>query len=239
MFDEKIRVYGNKNIAFDDIARIFDFPVMKQPFEAAIKEVETSRFLGTYFRVKAIVKKDINTTYMDSDYDITENYITDEDGLEEVNMTLDRKQLALDWGNNLSDADYLFLEQRYAKLSQMANIEYESDVVVIRNLCQEELNLRRIREKGGNTKDAIGIITSLMQTASIRPTDIKAANAGAMSSTYGKWIDQIEENEPAEFFKDKSLYNDYDGIEKYFKDWVLRPLKNILTGNRDFNIEDK
>ena len=238
--DEKTAIYGSRANAFDDLARMFDFKLVKKVYDSVKSEEVTNIFIGKYFRnlgFGASISE--NASYLDSDFDITEstdisNYFEEEEPYE-----LNRRQLALDWGVGFSDSDYIFLEKRYSKLSTMANIEYESDVVIIRQICLEELNLRKIREKGGTTKDALKTIQELMSTASIRPTDIKAANAGALSSYYGKWIDQIEENEPAEFFKDKSLYEDYDGLGQYFKDWILRPLKNLLTGSRDFNIGSK
>ena len=48
----------------------------------------------------------------------------------------------------------------------------------------------------------------------------------------------IEKNEPCEFFseyRDKE-YKDYMGYRKYFDNWVLRGLKNLLAGTKDFNI---
>ena len=41
----------------------------------------------------------------------------------------------------------------------------------------------------------------------------------------------------AEYFKDKSIYEDYDGILDYIKRFVFRPLKNLLTGTREFDKE--
>lgn len=241
--DEKTMLLGSRELALDDLARMLDIKLIKSTYESVKTEEDTSIFISKYFRNIALKSaKDDTYSYYDSDFDITENTNISNDYSEEDEeeyQELNRRQLAMDWGNGFSDSDYIFLEKRYSKLSTMANIEYESDVVIIRQICLEELNLRKVREKGGTTKDALRTIQELMSTASIRPTDIKAANAGALSSYYGKWIDQIEETEPAEFFKDKSLYEDYDGLGQYFKDWILRPLKNLLTGSRDFNIGNK
>ena len=39
---------------------------------------------------------------------------------------------------------------------------------------------------------------------------------------------------PAEFFSDRNLYKDHQGFEKYFNLHIVRPIKNLLFGHRDF-----
>lgn len=59
----------------------------------------------------------------------------------------------------------------------------------------------------------------------------------------GVWISDIEKFAPAEYYKDKSLYHDADGIGSYASRFIFRPLKNLLTGSKEldkeFNLSDK
>jgi hypothetical protein len=59
---------------------------------------------------------------------------------------------------------------------------------------------------------------------------------------WGLFMEQISQYTPEEYYKDKKLYEDFDGIGKMFERFVLRPLKNLLckTNERDheFNVED-
>lgn len=59
----------------------------------------------------------------------------------------------------------------------------------------------------------------------------------------GVLISEIEQYTPAEFYKDKELYQDSDGIGKYASRFIFRPLKNLLTGSKEmdseFNLSDK
>lgn len=59
----------------------------------------------------------------------------------------------------------------------------------------------------------------------------------------GVWISEIEKFAPAEYYKDKSLYHDADGIGSYASRFIFRPLKNLLTGSKEldkeFNLSDK
>lgn len=146
-----------------------------------------------------------------------------------------KKHLELTWGEGYTESEYEYLEQRFDALTSMANVEYEVDTMLIKNICLEELELRRIRKDKGDTKKKVETIAILMRDANIRPTDIKNANADLMNDSYGKWLAVIEEHEPAEYFEDKKLFEDYDGIKKYFTKQVLRPLKNLLSNSRDFD----
>ena len=50
-------------------------------------------------------------------------------------------------------------------------------------------------------------------------------------------LKDIENYKPCEYFEDKSIYEDFDGIGDYFNRFVLRPMRNLLTGSRDFDKE--
>jgi len=53
----------------------------------------------------------------------------------------------------------------------------------------------------------------------------------------GMWIKDIEQYTPAEFFKDKTLYKDSDGLGSYASRFIFRPLKNLLTGSKELDKE--
>ena len=66
---------------------------------------------------------------------------------------------------------------------------------------------------------------------------MSAVNETDSSKIFGVWLKDIEQYRPAEYFEDKKLYEDYDGIMEYFNKFVLRPMRNLLTGSRDFDKE--
>lgn len=59
---------------------------------------------------------------------------------------------------------------------------------------------------------------------------------------WGEWVRRIEEYTPAEYYKNKSLFNDFDNVGEYFERFVLRPLRNLMHGTSDrdyeFSVED-
>ena len=47
----------------------------------------------------------------------------------------------------------------------------------------------------------------------------------------------IEQFTPAEFYKDKKLYKDFDYLKEYIERFMKRPLKNLLTGSKELDKE--
>ena len=47
----------------------------------------------------------------------------------------------------------------------------------------------------------------------------------------GVTLATIAQYTPEEYYKDKKLYKDFDGLGDYFDRFVKRPLKNLMTGS--------
>ena len=63
------------------------------------------------------------------------------------------------------------------------------------------------------------------------------ASQNGASDPVGTLIENIEEFTPAEYYKDKKLFADADGIGEYCKRFIFRPLKNLLTGTKEMDAE--
>ena len=85
----------------------------------------------------------------------------------------------------------------------------------------------------GRTDDYIKLTESYRKTfaqAGLKTTpDVAESN----NESWGTWISMISKYTPEEYYKDKKLYKDFDGIGEYFKRFVLRPLKNLQLGTTD------
>jgi hypothetical protein len=81
-----------------------------------------------------------------------------------------------------------------------------------------------------------------MNAANVTPKDANAIADLDNSNSLGVWIKDIEKYRPAEYFENKKKYSDFDNLMDYLNRFILRPLKNLLTGSRDFdkefNVED-
>lgn len=146
------------------------------------------------------------------------------------------------WGVGIfSDDDYKILDDHY-KMLKKANPNCDSNQeIFIKSLCH--LNLlqgKALREN--NTENYIKANSEYAKTfkqaglKTIQDTDKNADDC------WGIFMEQISQYTPEEYYKDKTLYKDFDGIGELYTRFVLRPLKNLLckTNERDkeYNVED-
>ena len=181
-----------------------------------------------------------NTGYLS--FDDTDVMVDDTGGIDTFGdeySNLDYGYLEFFWGSGFTPKEYVYLEKRYKSLMEMSDgVDlFESDTMLLKEICHTELTIRQLRERKSDYTKQSDSLQKLMASASIRSTDIKQAKSGELKNTYGVWVEQIEKNDPAEFFDKKPLYTDFDGLLKYLKKWVFRPLKNLLAGSRDFDVE--
>lgn len=238
---------------FVEVIRVLDKPLLNSLLESAITQQITdakkenglldrehvlknraSGIIGYYIKNISMPQYK-SMTWLDGEQRYIPNGMADKVMIDENGDEFGFQELVYKWGEGLSELDFDYLEQRFSALTAMANVEFESDAMLLKEICLEQLDLRNIRKKGGETKNKLENIQKLMASANIRPTDIKNANSDLLNDSYGKWLSVIENDEPATYFKDKPLYEDFDNIKTYFADWVLRPLKNLLANQRDFS----
>ena len=77
-----------------------------------------------------------------------------------------------------------------------------------------------------------------MKTASVDPAKANQASSGKLQDAWGVWVKDIEQFKPAEWHDRQEKYKDMDGFIPYIKDYIVRPIKNFITGQRDFQIKD-
>ena len=167
--------------------------------------------------------------------DVTERPTTDEIGDDAFGeKTVDLKDF---WGSNFTYDQYVFLEAELARWKATHLSDTYAQISLLKELCYKELEIRNARVEGNGTSAMIKEKQDLMKTASVDPAKANAASFGQNKESFGLIIKQIEETEPAEFYKDKDLFKDFDNLAWYFEKYLRRPLKNFITGSRDFNVD--
>ena len=141
------------------------------------------------------------------------------------------------WGESFSYQDYVFLEAELALWKGSHKADTYAEISLLKELCYKELEIRKARIEGKSTSALVKEKQDLMKTASVDPAKANMASSGKSMDTFSAFIKTIEETEPAEFYKDKELFKDFDNIGFYFEKYVRRPLKNFVTGSRDFNVD--
>ena len=142
------------------------------------------------------------------------------------------------WGEQFSWDEYEFLERELAEWKHKHKCDNQSEITLLKEVCIKILEIRQLRKLGKPTIVPIKELQDLMKTASLDPAKANIADGGKSLDAFGLWVKDIEEYEPAEFFEDKKIYEDFDGFKKYADKYIYRPLKNLLSGSRDFNIDD-
>lgn len=51
--------------------------------------------------------------------------------------------------------------------------------------------------------------------------------------TLGVTLATISQYTPEEYYRDKELYKDFDGLGDYIKRFILRPIKNLVLGTNE------
>jgi hypothetical protein len=140
------------------------------------------------------------------------------------------------WGENFEIEDYDYLEKELADWEKTHKSDTKAELILLKEICLKELEIRKSRARGSVSEAALKTLQDLMKTASVDPSKTSMANAGKSLDTFSSFIKNIEETEPADLYKDKDLFKDFDNIDFYFKKYVTRPLKNFITQSRDFNV---
>lgn len=220
---------------FKKVLRMLDIPFIYKVYENALNsEKET---FGVYKQQYELNLSDKN--WDDSDMEEEERN-TELSTLSSGSKITISKELKYKWGNGLSPEDYEFLEECYNDWI-IANGEQtsQSEQDTIIDLCHINLNLRRARAEGNPTDKLQTQKINLLKSAGLTAKDIASKNEANNKKILGVRIAEIESTRPCEYFQDKKIYDDYDGLWEYFRRFILRPMKNLLLGSRDFDKEYK
>lgn len=152
----------------------------------------------------------------------------------------EKEQYILDWGLQDDIDDYRFLDNVFAKYTKGVEFINPQQEDLYRDLCRDRLLLRKIndeRYKGSETIDNIQKrIDRTMTTLKVNNFEDTRPKTASEQCFFAK-IAQIETTKPADLYKEPKKYKDFNKLQRYEKDMVLRPLANMLCGMRDFNID--
>ena len=140
------------------------------------------------------------------------------------------------WGEGYSKEEYRFMEFHFANFRKTHKIETHTEVVLCQEVVYEMLKNKKIRTSGGDV-DAKRL-ESLTKSLGVSPMQTSASQSSKAMDTFSGFIKIIEETTPAEYYKDKMLFKDFDNLEWYFDRFVRRPIKNFFGLSRDFNISE-
>ena len=96
------------------------------------------------------------------------------------------------------------------------------------------MKLRARQDKDIDRYDKISkLYQNTLATANLKPTASNGLDENDPNATWGCFNRDIEKYVPSEYFKDKSVFKDADGLGDYVNRHMFRPMKNWILGTKD------
>lgn len=190
--------------------------------------------IGKY--VKKINKKQyMGRTFSNSIEEGFRLYASDDDDVEANTVEAVSESKVKKWGSGFTNTDYETLEDHYKYLKK-ANPNCDSNQeIFIMDLCYiKSQQMRALRESRIDDYNKLtdSYRKSFTQAGLKTVKDIADDDIG-----FGVTIETIERYTPAEYYRDQSLFRDFDKLKDYIERFMLRPLRNLMHGSKDRDSE--
>lgn len=228
----------NEEKAQDRMCQIFDWYYSNEIF-AATRKISANRSRVCAYPAKANLPQynAKNKTYIDTIYDRANDIIHSVEELEEIksdgqiNIT---KSMFQRWGQ-ISGDDIIALEEHYKILKKQNPNCDNNQEIFIKDLCYTKLlQLKSFKDSNsGDFEKYTKLYRDTFKQAGLKTVQ---EDDGSNDNTLGVNAAIISQYTPEEFYKNKQLYKDYDGLGEYFERHILRPLQNLefKDNKRDF-----
>ena len=237
-----IRKYGNLESAMWMTCANLGIPFTRRAYNALEKKInEKSKigknynYIGNYVQAMNTVRRVTDEWDDFSDTDVSFGDIQSVERHEQ-SLQEEMKECVLNWGHQEIE-DYQFLEWRYEVYTSDIPDLTPSQESLYRRLCMTELRIRQKDEAHEDTKAEQTQMVQLMKTLHI--DDFTNSKEMTMAERIiESQIAWMEEEEPAFHYKDLEKYRDFTGKENYMYNHVLRPLKNLLVGSKEYTLRE-
>lgn len=234
---------NNEEHAIEHFCQQADWVYDIEPLKCA-REISSDRSRISHYAAKKNLNVGGRKTYIDSlkyaqeqkKYEV----ITSREQLKDDEIRV--KGTAIDrFGVGFSEMDYVLMDDHYKTLKrQNPNCDANQEVF-IKSLCSlAMLQSRALRE--GKADEYVKLTEQYAKTfkqAGLRTVEEKD---GSADECLGVTLATIAQYTPEEYYKDKKLYKDFEGIGEYFDRFVKRPLKNLMFGtnerDKEFYVKD-
>lgn len=213
---------------FKNILMILDLPFLIKEFESSL--ADKGETVGVYIKNLYLNHKGKISVDSDRESGLSSEY-------DDINNFEITKEMMRVWGRGKPSEDYEWLEETYEEWTTKYKSDTLSEQKTFRFLTLKELEIMKGREDGKNVDKQEETYRKFMSDANVVPRDATASMDSEKQNVFGLWIKEVEKYSPAEYFEDKSIYDDFDDIKDYLNRFVYRPLKNLLTGSREFDVE--
>lgn len=229
----KMEYMGSSEVAMQRICMITDTYFDPDLFESC--ESSDDKMVGAY------IKKTNLGQYKDKSFSDTLDsgfYFKDSSARlnarefeKEADENVDPK-LIQKWGIGLLPTDYDALEAHYKYLkSANPNCDSNQEIFII-DLCY--IKVKQMQSYREGKIDDYKILTEQYRKT-FKEAQLKMAQdmSTVNNDSWGEWIEKISQYTPEEYYRNKKLYRDFDGLGDYINRFLYRPLRNLMHGTTE------
>ena len=237
-FEKLIALYsGNEEHAIQHFCQQADWVYDIEPLKAA-REISSDRSRISHYAEKKNLNVDGRKTYIDSikyEYETKEYEIIqskEQAKSDEISVSAS----AIDrWGVGFTEIDYKILDDHYKMLKKNNPNCDSNQEIFIKSLCNINMLMARSLRDGDSDKyvKLTDQYAKTFKNAGLRTVEEKDSSN---DETFCMTLGFISDYTPEEFYKDKELYKDFDGLGEYIDRHITRPMRNLFEGT---NIRDK
>lgn len=227
---------GNEAHAIRHFCQQFDI-IFNEDALTASRQISADRSRISHYQAKKNLGQTarIGSTYIDGmKYDYQnklEDVIESREQAKSEESTISAS--AVDrWGVGFTEMDYKNLDEHYRMLKRNNPNADNNQEIFIKDLCN--INMLKIHAlQSGDSKEYATLVEQYAKTfkqAGLRTIEEKD---NSNEECLGVTLASISQYTPEEYYKNKSLYKDFDNIGDYFDRFVKRPLKNLMFGTNE------
>ena len=235
LVNEYLKRYGNMEAAIFYTCADMGVPFIKKIYDSylnRIKEYKAKSYWGNYTmgfqanRSKAEKEAWKGFDATDVDFRDIASIQKSEKAIQE-----ELKELKYRWGEDKSIQQLQYLESRWSAYVNNKELDVAQEQLY-RNLCLAELDIWESRD----VDKAIKRQSDMMKALGIDKFEVERRKTDVERMIeYDIWL--MENEEPAEYYKDKGMYQDFRGIHAQWVKEIKRPILNLITGSKDYDIE--
>lgn len=242
LYVQSLQFYnGSIQQAILNLCRKLNVLYSEDAISSALAQIETknsdpNKMFGMYCQKLVVLMRtdvkdtNLNLTYMDNPIvNTNEEFVSP--------LIIDEDVIRF-WGKGFNETEYRWLEETLDDWKATHKCDTKAEETLFKYIVLKEFEIEKTNDNKKPIANLVKELQDLMKTAAVDPAKANVASSGKNMDTFSAFIKMIEEGEPAEVFGDeRNAFKDFQGIEKYFEAYVLRPLKNFITGSRDFNVD--
>ena len=146
-------------------------------------------------------------------------------------VEMQEKELRSMWGYDKSLEQLSYLENRFEIYTKGKELEpYQEGLY--KNLCNADLMVF----EGEDIEQGMKIQRQCAKDLGLDQFD-KQQYKSIGEEILENHIALIENEEPAEYYREKNLYKDFRGIHTGWIQTMMRPMINLITGNKEYNLD--